>query len=72
MSKYEIGEFDGFGFQLVKRKGRVEMWHNPKTDSHTIVLYENEKRDERQLLHKSLKNKEKADEVFDIVAELMK
>jgi hypothetical protein len=72
MSKYQIGEKDEMGFQLEKREGQVEMWYNPETGTHTIVLYEHVHQDEHQLLNKALKNKAKADEVFSVVTELIK
>jgi hypothetical protein len=71
MSNNRVGEEEG-DFKLTRKDGKVEIWHNPKTGSYTIVLYEHINREEDQLLDKTVYNKEKADVIFDTVIDIIK
>jgi len=72
MSKYKIGKTDEWDFRLVKRKGRVEMWHKPATSSYKVCLYEHTSQDEECLFHTTKFNEESADRVFDTVVGMLK
>jgi hypothetical protein len=72
MSNHEIGYTDKWGFQLIKRAGRVEMEYHSEKDTWNVFLYENANQNEEWLLYTSKRDKEKADKVFDSVVELLK
>ena len=72
MSKYKIGETDDWDFRLAKRKGRVEMWHKPVTNSFKVSLYEHIDQDEECLFHTTKFNEEAAERVYDTVVGMLK
>ena len=72
MSIYAEKQYDSSGiFQLVKRVGQVEMWHNPDSGSYEVVVYEHIQQDEDTLLAKTVYSREKADYIFDTVVSIL-
>jgi hypothetical protein len=72
MSKYPIGEKDDWNFRLVKRSGRVEMWHKPETHSYMVCLYEHVNQDEERLFHTTKFDQKEAEQVFQTVLGLLR
>ena len=71
MSNYNIGGTDDWGFDLIKREGQVEMWHNPKSGSYLVYLYEHVQQDEGFVLHATKYTRESADWVFDTIISML-
>jgi hypothetical protein len=72
MSKYNIGETDDWDFRLVKRQGRVELWHKPATSSYKVSLYEHVNQDEENLFHTTKFDAEEAERIFEVAVGLVK
>ncbi len=59
---------------VVKREGRVGMWHNQESGRYGVYLYEHEgwREDEPWLLFAIRNSEEGALEIFDAVASLLR
>jgi hypothetical protein len=71
MSKYNVGETTEWGWRVVKRDGQVEMWHNPKSGSYEVFLYEHVQQYEDVLLHATRFTLETAESIFDTVVSML-
>jgi len=65
MSNYKIGEKDDWDFRLIKRSGRVEMWHKPETHSYKVALYEHINQAEDCLFHSTKFELHLAEKVYE-------
>lgn len=64
MSNYNPGQTDKVGFTFLKRGGRVELWHNPKSGSWKVYLYPHANTDENWLMHTTTYDEKSANLVF--------
>ncbi len=59
------------GWHLIKREDRLELWHHVDTDIYTVDLYPNVGREERFLLSTRRNSRERAEELFEEVLNVL-
>lgn len=70
MSGYNIRhhfQIDGIDWELMDRKGRVELWFRRDQEQYQILLFEHIRLDEEPLLLKTAGSREQANRIFDTV-----
>ena len=71
ISNRNVCDIEG-DWHLVKRNGKLEMWHNRNTDKWGVYLYEHEQQDEYWLLYGIRDSEEDALEKFDLIVSLLR
>jgi hypothetical protein len=73
MSSNNIGDTVD-GCKLLKRNrrnGRIELWYNHDSGFYGIYLFKNVQQDEEWLSYKETKDKEKAQQISDTIADIL-
>lgn len=71
MSGYNIKhhfQVDGIDWELMERKGRIELWFRRDQEQYQVLLYEHVRQDEEPLMVKVACSREEANDVFDKIA----
>ena len=71
MSDFTIGDNE-YGWTLVARNRNVELWHNDESGNYGVYLYEHVTLSDGPIMHVIRKNKKDAEEIYAIVANLLK